>query len=295
MEQPSQNAETSVPQDPQKDNDLENNSEKIVDEQKIQKLKENQSKEGDAKVDEMNQILLAPLEPSTPKILSNDKVKGKVCETQYEHILDDTDSSLEAGKLMVVAEVLHRNISQEVKGAMPSPKDSYSSNDEFVTKFILSDGSQIIVEETSSEHTDTAITETASEVNEFVGRSSPPVFPKDSVPMLGQKTVVEKLIDIVPTYIDATDTQQMEDTSSQLWSLEAQMKGSPTSLIPMDSGTKRDRKEVISTEDDSDSIAKLGLDTVVNSLYSKSRKKMKAKDKSIEQFQLKIFVQFNGM
>ena len=60
-----------------------------------------------------------------------------------------------------------------------------------------------------------------------------------------------------------------------------QRKESPPLKAP-DGGTKRECKEVASTEDESDSgVVRIGTGSVVNSLYSKNRKKLKDEDNSI--------------
>ena len=69
----------------------------------------------------------------------------------------------------------------------------------------------------------------------------------------------------------------MEDAPA---SSQTQMDGSTPLAMSMDGGTKRDNKNVISTEDDSDSeVIKIETGSLVNSLYSR-KKKWKLGDES---------------
>ena len=78
--------------------------------------------------------------------------------------------------------------------------------EELVSGIILSDGSQLIVEEEMSpEHTDTAITETASEAEKDVVQASPSSFPQDSRLTPGQKNGKE-----IDNEIDSTDAMETE-------------------------------------------------------------------------------------
>ena len=99
--------------------------------------------------------------------------------------------------------------------------------------------------------------------------------PTDSGLTPGQR-IRENLID--------EDHTPMEDAtaSSQLGSSITQMDGSTPSAVSADGGIKRDSKNVISTEDDSDSeVIKLETGYIVNSLYSRvKKKKQKPEDDS---------------
>ena len=125
----------------------------------------------------------------------------------------------------------------------------------------------------SPEHTDTAITETASEAEKDVVQVSPSSFPQDSRLTPGQKTGKE---------IDSTDAMEteMENSSGQvLGSLVTQMRGILTPLKPSDSGTKR-QLQVTSTEDDSDiGFKKVGIGDVRKSPTNRSKKKPRPEDK----------------
>ena len=233
-------------------------------------------------LDEMDKIVQVPLDPTPPKKGNITEAAEKVTQEDVdskieEKLAGEDDISQEVGKVIAV-EVLHRDCSQEVKGAMTSPKETYQF-EELLSGIILSDGSQLIVEEEMSpEHTDTAITETASEAEKDVVQASPSSFPQDSRLTPGQKNGKE-----IDNEIDSTDAMEteMEKSSGQLLdSLVTEMRGSLTPPKPPDSGNKRQRMQGVSTEDDSDNgFKKVGVGPVGKSPTNRSKKKSRPEDK----------------
>ena len=128
--------------------------------------------------------------------------------------------------------------------------------DEFISTVTLEDGNKLVTTDSdlyellvkgkSPEHTDTGITDTASEVAEFMiaGSPLPSQSSLDSGPTLGQRN--GKQIN--------TDHMDMDsqDTATQSGKLLTPLTDSLPPQMPPDSRIKRDHKEVLSTEEESD-------------------------------------------
>ena len=157
----------------------------------------------------------------------------------------------------VTAEVIHADCSQNVKGALAPPEQPDLSD---------------------SENTETANTETASEGHQDDGiaqTGSPPIDTPDSRPTPGQREVGAQNAD--DTHGDVVDTvSEMElPTDSQLGIDWSQLENS----LSIDGGSKRDRKVLQSSaEEDSDGMVKIGTGSVVNSFFSRSKKKREDED-----------------
>ena len=155
---------------------------------------------------------------------------------------------------MVNAEVMHSNNSQEVRGALPSPK--VDSIDEFISSVTLDDGKMLVhadsdvfefmVTDKSPEHTDTGVTDTASDFDYFMKSTGSPSPSLDSGPTPGQRNEGKS------TNIDLMDLEIGQMMTTQAGKLKKQVESPLPPPIHPESGTKRDRKAIQSTEDDSD-------------------------------------------
>ena len=100
--------------------------------------------------------------------------------------------------------------------------------------------------EKSSEHTDTGITDTASEVDDFMKSTESPSASLDSRPTPGQraggKSSSNDIMDVEITHFIAAQNGNLKNQSEEPL---------PPPIHP-ECGTKRDRKEIQSTEEDSD-------------------------------------------
>ena len=109
-------------------------------------------------------------------------------------------------------------------------------------------------------------------------QASPSSFPQDSRLTPGQKNGKE-----IDNEIDSTDAMEIEKEKSSgqlLDSLVTQMRGSLTPSKPPDSGTKRQRMQGLSTEDESDNgFKKVGVGPVGKSPTIRSKKKYRPEDK----------------
>ena len=228
----------------------------------------------------MDKIVQSPLVPTQAKIANNTETEENVTHEDEGSIIEDKvigekASDQEVLKVIEV-EILHRDCSQEVKGAIPSPKEAYQLDK--IVSITLDDGSQLIVEEEKSpEHTDTAVTESASETEKDVVQGSPSSISQDLTITPGQNIGNE--MDKGNNSTEAMETE-IENSSGQLGSLVAQMRGSLTPLTPSDSGTKRQQLQGMSTDDSDNGFKTVGIGPGSKSPTNRSKKKSRPEDKS---------------
>ena len=208
-----------------------------------------------SKPEDMNKIEKAPLEsnPQKPK-----PPKEILLESEGEKMdtIEKSQKSVENEVMVIEAEVMHRNDSQEVRGALPSPKVD-DPIEEFISSVTLEDGKRLVhahsdvyefmVSNNSPEHTETGCTDTASDFDDLMKGTGSPSISLDSRPTPGQGNKVKS-----PNKDLMGTTQKMATQSGNLNNqLEEFLSGLPPPVHP-ESGTKRDRKEIQSTEEDSE-------------------------------------------
>ena len=221
--------------------------------------------------EDMNKIEEAPLEetPQKPKVPIEIAVESQENSEKEENVIS--------------ADVMHRNDSQEVKGALPSPK-AIDSIDEFISSVTLDDGTKLIqsdsdiydfmVAEKSPEHTDTGITDTASDVADLIDCTGSPPLSLDSRPTPGQRTEGKSPKMDSPN-MDLMDLEITQMMATQSGNIVTPLEESLPPPMPPDSGIKRGRIATLTTEEDSDYGMVKDSEKDANSHCSKYRKKLR--------------------
>ena len=198
--------ETPIMQQEQEENTEETEaplSSKETNESEVEKQVESKVKKT-VEPEDMNKIEEAPLEntPQKPESPKEIPIESEVNEMDMESVSNEVDNSEKSEEnagneeIVVYAEVMHSNNSQEIRGALPSPKVT-DPIDEFLLSITLDEGKKLIlsdseifdfmVTEKSPEHTDTGIMDTASEVDDFMKSTESPSASLESRPTPGQR------------------------------------------------------------------------------------------------------------